>query len=204
MVLLVVVPCSFGIVKMPAEMGLATAAIIAALFFANVERFTEFKVAGMEAKVREAVDKAYAALADVRELSLTLAEPIIDTLAVAGQFARTPQLKYPLGQVKEIERIMQKLGATEAEISKKSYSVYHEIELSYKRDLWARLNSANPKRTDLFVYPSKWDIEKWERSDFEKFVADHSLTKNEQFDERLDDLSHFLSEKTLRRPDVER
>ncbi len=74
---LVTAPISFGIMKRPAEMGLSIAAIGIALAFANLDRFQRFKGAGFEAELRTAVDKTYAAIEELKELSLSLATPII-------------------------------------------------------------------------------------------------------------------------------
>ena len=69
---LVVIPTVFGAFKMPAEMGWAIASIGLALIFANLEKFSRFKGAGFEAELRTAVEKTYAAIEELKELSLVL------------------------------------------------------------------------------------------------------------------------------------
>jgi len=69
---LVVIPTVFGVFRMPTEMGWAILSIGLALIFANLEKFSRFKAVGFEADLKTAVDKTYAAIEELKELSLAL------------------------------------------------------------------------------------------------------------------------------------
>jgi hypothetical protein len=62
-----------------------TAAIFVALVFANLDKFSRFKGAGIEAELRTAVNEAYAAIEQLKELGLSLSSPIVDELAISGR-----------------------------------------------------------------------------------------------------------------------
>jgi hypothetical protein len=82
---LVVIPILLGILRSPREKGIAVAAIGLALCFANLDKFVRFKGAGFEAELRTVVDKASAAIEELKELGLSLSAPIVDELAVSGR-----------------------------------------------------------------------------------------------------------------------
>jgi hypothetical protein len=199
--LLVVVPCIFGVVSMPAQMGLATAAIIAALFFANVERFEKFKVAGMEAEVRKAVEQAYAAIEDLRELALALADPVMDTLGATSMLGSVAPAKYRVEQVSRIASNLRKLGATDKQISDAADSFHITITRTIVGLLWMRLMGKNPSKGQLFEM-FNWNASDWDRKKFDAFISENSLDKDGEVDELLQDLTQFLDTKTLRRPDA--
>jgi hypothetical protein len=201
LVLLVVIPCLFGIATMPAEMGLATAAIIAALFFCNMDRFEKFKVAGMEAELREAVDKTYAALDDLRELALALADPVMDTMAATSMLGSVAPAKYRVEQANRIASNLRKLGATDSQIADAADSFHYSITHAIVGRLWMHLLGLNPSKGELFQMLI-WDPLAWDRKKFDSFISENSLQKDVEIDELLQDLSQFLDTKTLRRADA--
>src|SRR5437762_11794238 len=84
-VALVIVPILVGIFRGWKEMGVTVGAIGISLFFANMDKFTSFKGGGIEAKLRTAVNDAYAAIEQLKELGISLSSPIVDELAISGR-----------------------------------------------------------------------------------------------------------------------
>jgi hypothetical protein len=82
---MVIVPVLIGIFRTRTEMGLSIVAIASALFFVNLDKFTRFKTPGFEAELRTVVNKAYAAIEELKELGVSLSAPIIDDLAMSGR-----------------------------------------------------------------------------------------------------------------------
>ncbi|TCS36777.1 hypothetical protein [Reinekea marinisedimentorum] len=75
----------FGLKSMAAEMGIAVAASGVFLAFANLDKFSEFKGAGFEAKLREAVDEANATIENLKSVAAPLLTTTIDLLAKDGR-----------------------------------------------------------------------------------------------------------------------
>src|SRR5882672_869621 len=84
-VALVIVPVLLGIFRSKTEMALSIGAIGLALFFVNLDKFTRFKTPGFEAELKTVVNKAYAAISELKELGLSLSAPIVDELAISGR-----------------------------------------------------------------------------------------------------------------------
>ncbi|MDP5136515.1 hypothetical protein ORJ04_11210 [Rheinheimera baltica] len=77
----------FGLQGMAAEMGIAVAASGIFLAFANLEKFSEFKGAGFEAKLREVVNEANATIENLKDVAKPLIETNLFALAKAGRFS---------------------------------------------------------------------------------------------------------------------
>jgi len=84
--LLIVSIFVFGLKGMAAEMGIAVAASGVFLAFANLDKFSEFKGAGFEAKLRQAVDEANATIENLKSVAAPLLTTTIDLLAKNGRF----------------------------------------------------------------------------------------------------------------------
>lgn len=76
----------FGLKGMAAEMAIAVAASGVFLAFANLDKFSEFKGAGFEAKLREAVDEANATIENLKSVAAPLLITTIDLLAKDGRW----------------------------------------------------------------------------------------------------------------------
>jgi hypothetical protein len=115
-VAMVFIPVLLGIFRTPKEMGIAVGAIFLALCFANIDKIVRFKGAGFEAEMRTAVNKAYAAIEQLKDLGVSLSSPIVDELAVSGRMLQYIPLKYKLERVQKIAETLKKLGASQEEI----------------------------------------------------------------------------------------
>jgi len=77
----------FGLKGMAAEMGIAVAASGLFLAFANLDKFSEFKGAGFQAKLKEAVEEANATIENLKEVAKPLIKTNLFALAKAGRFS---------------------------------------------------------------------------------------------------------------------
>ncbi|MCZ2808750.1 MAG: hypothetical protein O2V44_05295 [Candidatus Bathyarchaeota archaeon] len=77
----------FGLKGMAAEMGIAVAASGIFLAFANLDKFSEFKGAGFEAKLKEAVSEANATIENLKEVAKPLIKTSLFSLSKAGRFS---------------------------------------------------------------------------------------------------------------------
>jgi Sec7-like guanine-nucleotide exchange factor len=198
---LVVIPAVFGAFKMPAEMGLAIASIGLALCFANLEKFSRFKGAGFEAELRTAVAKTYAAIDQLKELSLVLSAPIVDGLALSGRMLQYLHLKYKLEHVEKISSTLQKLEASESEIKDVCATMFQRVRSDHIKAALLCLKKANKDKSAVFDGCEDWDIHDWDKDKLEAFIHEHALDKNEEVIEWIRDLDYFEQTKKLRRED---
>ena len=198
---LVAIPTAFGVFRMPTEMGISAGAIAVAWAFMNIDKFERFKAPGFEAELRKAVDKTYAAIEELKELSLALSAPIVDTLAVSGQMLRYMPLKYKMNRVAKIQDTLRRLGANDKEIEDACSTIYERLATDHVRGALNALRLANEGKAELFKGWDEWDTTSWHREKIERFINDNGLSKGPEVDERLLDLDYFTSTKMLRRPE---
>jgi hypothetical protein len=113
----------FGLKGMAAEMGIAVAASGIFLAFANLDKFSEFKGAGFEAKLREAVDEANATIENLKEVARPLIITNLFVLAKAGRFSEGAFNKTHdvFDQLAELQSEIGLLNSQDLESSKSSY-----------------------------------------------------------------------------------
>jgi hypothetical protein len=197
--ILVIVPVLVGIFRGTKEMGIAAGAIIVALFFANLDKFWRFKGGRTEAQLRTAVTEAYAAIAQLKELGLSLSSPIMDELAMSGRMLQHIHVKYTLERVAKIAATLKKLGASETEIEEVFSSLYERVTNDHMRRVLHSLRSSNPEKEFLFEGLEEGKMDGWDKSRLEKFIKDSGLKKSEQTEELIGDLEFFLKNRKLRR-----
>ena len=198
---LVIIPILIGIFRSPKEMLIAVAAIGLALFFTNIEKFSRFKGAGFEAELRTAVDKAYAAIDELKELGLSLSAPIVDELAISGRLMQYIPLIHKLERVEKIAETLRKLGASQAEIDQACSTIYDRVENDNKRRILHSLKKANPGSDALFEGINDEKMDNWTKIDILKFIENEELKKDAETNECILDFEFFLKNKKLRRPD---
>ena len=182
-------------------MGIAATAICVALFFANLDKFSRFKggAGGIEAELRTAVNEAYAAIEQLKELGLSLSSPIVDELAVSGRMLQYIHLKYKLARVAKIAETLKKLGASEKEIEEVCSTIYERVTNDHLRRVLHSLRSSNPGKESLFEGLEDGKMDGWDKNKLEKFIKDSGLKKSEQTEEWIRDLDYFLKNRKLRR-----
>jgi hypothetical protein len=198
---LVVIPTVFGVFRMPAEMGLAITSIGLALCFANLEKFSRFKGAGFEAELRTAVEKTYAAIGELKELSLVLSAPIVTELAVSGQMLKYVPLKYKLEYIEKISSTLRQLGASESEIEDTCATMFQRVRSDHIKAAIRSLKKANKDKSAVFDGCEDWAIHDWDKDRLEAFVREHALDRDEEVAEWISDLDYFERTKKLRRDD---
>ena len=198
---MVILPICLGIFCGAKQMGISVIAIFLALCFANLDKISRFKGAGMEAEVRTAVNDAYAAITQLKDLGLSLSSPIVDELTVSGRWHVYIQLKYKLKNVEKIAETLKKLGASDKEIEETCSTFYQRLTEDHKRAVLNSLLRSNQEKKLLFEGVNDGNMDDWDKSKLDKFIMDNDLKKNEETEDYFRDLDYFLQNKKLRRED---
>ena len=199
-VALVMVPTLLVIFGTPKGPVLVVAgSICVALAFANLDKIESFSSIFFQAKLRTAVEKAYAAIEQLKELGLSLSHPIVDEMAVSGRMLQYIPLKHKLERVEKIEDNLRKLGASKEEIEVACSTIYERVGSDHIRNVLRSLLNSNPEKKGLFegLDGGKMDSIR----DFEKFIKDNDLKRTKETDEAILNLQYFLKNKKLRRED---
>jgi hypothetical protein len=200
---LVIIPVLLGIFRTPKEMGIAAGAIMVALCFANLDKFTRFKAGsgGVEAELRTAVDKAYAAIEQLKDLGLALSAPTVDELAISGRMLQYIPLKYKLERVQKITETLKGLGASQQEIDEACSTIYLRVTNDHIRKVFYSLRSDNHGKESLFEGIDDGKMDNFDMSKLDDFIKDNGLKKSKETDECILDLNYFLKNRKLRRED---
>jgi hypothetical protein len=193
-VVMVVIPILVGLFRSKWEMSLAIGAIGIALVFANLDKIARFKTPAFEAELRTVVDKAYAAIEQLKDLGLALSAPIV------GMLQYIP-LKYKLDRVQKIAATLKELGASQAEIDLATGTIYGRVSHDHLTAILYLLRDLNKDKAPLFQGIDEGKMNSWDQSTVENFITSNGLVKNDEIDERFLDLEFFERTKTLRRPD---
>lgn len=120
----------FGLKGMTSEMGIAVAASCIFLAFANLDKFSEFKGAGFQAKLRQAVDEANATIENLKEVAKPLIKNNLFILAKAGRFSSGAFNKNHevFDQLIELQEKMD-LGGEDLENAKTQYLNIHAWDM---------------------------------------------------------------------------
>jgi len=197
--ILLIVPILVGIFRGTKEMGIAAGAIVVALFFANLDKFSRFKSGGTEAQLQTTITEANAAIGQLKELGLSLSSPMVDELAMSGRMLQDIPLKYKLERVAKIAETLKKLGASENEIEEVCFTIYERVANDHMRRVLHSLRSSNSGEESLFEGLEEGKMDGWDKSRLEKFIKDNDLKKNKQTEEFIRDLEYFLQNRKLRR-----
>jgi hypothetical protein len=187
----------FGTPKGPVV--IVAGSICVALAFANLDKLESFSAGFFQAKLRTAVEKAYAAIEQLKELGLSLSSPIVDEMAVSGRMFQYIRLKHKLERVEKIEDNLRKLGASKEEIEAACSTIYERVGSDHRRKVLRTLLNSNPEKKGLFEGLDEGKMDSIR--DFEKFIKDNDLKKSKETDEAILDLQYFLKNKKLRRED---
>jgi hypothetical protein len=198
---LVIVPILLAIFRGPKEMSIAASAIVAALIFANLDKFKYFKVLGTEGELRTAVDDAYAAIAQLRDLGIALSSPIVDDLAVSGRLLQYLPLKYKLERVATIAETLRKLGASEKEIDGVTATLYGRVTQDHIVKILRSLRTSNPEKEQLFKGLDDAKTVIADKTQLDQFIKGNNLQISDDAAELISDLDFFIKNKKLRRDD---
>lgn len=178
-------------------------AIGIALFFNNIDKFKRFKLKGtsIEAELKTAVNEAYAAIEQLKELGLALSSPIVSEITVSGSFLQFIHLKHKFEQVAQITDTLKKLGASKEEIEDVCTIIYLKVTNDHKRKILYSLKAANLNKSELFKGIDDGKMDDWDKGKIENFIEENSLIKNNDTDEWFLDLDFFCTHNKLRRDD---
>jgi hypothetical protein len=181
----------FGLKGMSVEMGIAVAASFVFLAFINIDKFSEFKGAGFEAKLKQAVLEANATIENLKEVANPLIKTNLATLTHQGRLSdHAFNKKHDLYD--QLIELQTKMGieSKELDVSKKNYLNIHAW------DMVAEL-AGNVEKTGIKDF-SKTISEEIGRHTFEKapnFNRFNDLIKNVPIDdnckEQLSILENF-------------
>ena len=199
---LVVVPVLIVLFKTWKEASVVAAAIGLALVFANLDKFKSFNAVGLlQAQLNTAIDKAYAAIGQLKDLGVSLSGPIVDNMAISGRPMQYIPLKYKLQRVDEITIALKKLGASQDEVDNVCSTIYGRIKTDHIKKILYSLKNANPKQSQLFNGLEQGKFDSWDETALKKFIKDNNLNEDANVKENFLDLDYFLKNKELRRED---
>lgn len=181
-------------------------AIMIALFYVNLDKFERYKVTSnllsLDAELRKTIDQAYAAIEDLKNVALSLAEPMISDLTMSGQMLKSLTIEYKLESVGKIADTLRKLGANDKEIEQACGFIYESVLAVLARVALVSIRPDKWEELDFYKGFPDWDFTEWNREKIEKFAKENTLSINNEAKEWLEDIDYFVRTKKLRRPDA--
>ena len=138
-----VFPLIFGFMGRPAEMALAAATGLLLFAAVNLEKFESFKGAGFEAKLREAVNEAYATIERLQDVAAALAEPIVLSIAMQGRLLEQITLKGKFARIADIEDKLQAIGVPRKKIEGATEDFYTLVTMDHVRKVGFALRNVS-------------------------------------------------------------
>ena len=199
----------FGISSMPGEMFIAVIAFFTLLFFANLDRISEFKASksGFEAKTREVkeiVEEAKITIKQIQILSKIVASTTLSLVKRSGRMGGYSDDEEEKIKESILNVLLQlKISKEECEDVLKEWHKF--IEFDYTHYILGGPNvppNLNPKQ-----------IEKWEelrRSGLMNIPSPETLTQflnqcdllSDETKEVIEDLKYYIGHRKHRRPDI--
>lgn len=199
-ILIVLLVCVPIVLSFWGKMGAASLSLISLSFglvFWNLDKFSEFSGAGFAAKLKTAVDDAYAAIDEVKSLALSISSPVVSLLAIESSFQYLP-LKYKLEYAQKIRSSLQELDIEEKRIDETLSTIYRRVEESNtERVLWA-MNEKLPPEEKLFKSREDIVTENWPLDAVKRKCTELGIDVSEE----IKDLEYFRETRKLRNPDA--
>jgi hypothetical protein len=129
--------------------------------------------------LQTAVDKAYAAIGQLKDLGLALSAPTVDELAISGRMLQYIPLKYKLERVEKIAETLKNLGASEEEINKACSTIYQRVTSDHVRSIFYSLRQANPGKEQLFQGIDDGKLDGFDVNKLDDFIRDNGLKKKQ-------------------------
>lgn len=194
----------FGLLGMPAEMGLAIVAGALTAAFVNIEKIRRVKGGGFEAEMREVVDEAYATMDALRKLAKVSMRSVLYNLTMSGRWGGLEAFeKHALHR--DLKRLSRELGIADdpellAEFERffryNAWDHFERFRTQISRvvpeDVQARLLDLKARNTSN--YPSRTEIEGILGEDIDKLDHTHGAL--------LDDYLRYIAEHELRRSEI--
>ncbi len=195
-VALVVTPIALAVMEKNAAASISLISLSFALVFWNLDKFSEFKGAGFEAKLNTAVSDAYAAIDEVKSLALSISSPVVSLMAINGVLQYLP-LQYKLEYAEEIRKSLKELKIPEDKVSSALSSLYDRVADDHIRKILWTLNEQLDEETKLFKRYEDIDPESWPLDAIKK--ESNKLDIN--VDEKIKEYEYFMKNKKLLIPD---
>jgi len=196
-----IVPLIFGYLDKTAAMGLSAVIGCLLLAFANIDKFESFRGAGFEAKLKKAVTDAYATIDKLKNLSTSLAEPIVATITMQDRLMQYIPTTTKCEMICDIERSLKEVGVTERKIKDTTKFFYELIERDHVSHILQhmRRQTATPTELDITINETLDNFSK--DFDIYKFKTKFKITPEGELTELFEDLDYFKKNRKLRRED---
>lgn len=196
----------FGLKSMPTEMGIAVVAGAIAAGFVNINEIQSFKGAGFEAKMRKAVDEAYATTEALRGLAKPLIEATMHILTKASRWGGMDEnTKHTLRC--DLERLAGQMGLAADASLRQAYDDFYLYHAWDHFHAFARsVGKLETIPTDVRDQLSK--LQDYSSSTFPtreqimKVLGSHQAQLQRPQLERLEDFFHYVRHRVLRRPEA--
>jgi hypothetical protein len=196
-----IVPLVFGYYDKIAAMGLSAVIGCLLLAFANIEKFESFRGAGFEAKLKKAVKDAYVTIDKLKNLSTSLAEPIVTSITMENRFMQYIPTASKFEMIHDIERCLKELGVSERKIQGTTKFFYELIEHDHVNRIIHNMNKDTNSPTELDT-AIKYILDKVPKGfDIYKFKTKYKIIPEGELAELFTDLDYFRKNHTLRRED---
>lgn len=205
--LLVILPAVFGFLGKPAEMGVIIVACSLALCFANLHKIESFKGAGFEARMRKAVEEAYATLESLQHLARPVLRSTIANITFNSRWdGMGPQREHQL--MTELSSILGQLkmeGDPDIEAMLKEFYNHHAADhIRFIKTVMQHAHIANEDvgarldalvvRTDDYVPPPG--------SAVRQAVAELTAEQRALLEPYVQDYEHYDKHRVFRRPEA--
>ena len=177
--------------------------------FANIDKIELFKGAGFEARMRKAVEEAYATTDSLRSLAQVMAEVVAGVLAVENRCAGLGR-KRKLRMKKEIDGILLDMEVNKEGVEKvgQLFDAYLNFDHANRiKELIINYpNITDPIKQEaekLAVFSKEADTEELysaKPAEFREFISKHKIESND-IDEAINDYEYFSKEYDLRMPE---
>jgi|TARA_Y100001956_G_scaffold73371_1_gene79530 hypothetical protein len=188
----------FGLKGMSVEMGIAVAGSCVFLAFANLDQFAEFKGAGFEAKLKQAVTEANATIENLKSVAAPLLITTIDLLAKEGRWGGGGKTNNRDALFDKLVSLQDEIGISDQdlEIAKAQYLNIHawdkvsDLVSSVERSGRERFSVEVKDQLGSHSYDAPPDLER-----LLKLIDEDSLSPSEL--EKLNEIKEFYRRNKL-------
>ena len=168
------------------------------LTFANIDKIQRFKIAGIEAEMRKAVQEANATIEQLRNVATTSARATITSL-MADNFIAGITLKNRLELHDQLISNLEKIGASKQQIEEADEMWKRGVGVIYHRGIGNKLDSPTAQEFQGLLKLDDWKAPS--SGEIEKFIESKGLM-NQELKDLIDEYKYFESTGTIRRKEL--
>lgn len=168
------------------------------LTFANIDKIQWFKIAGIEAEMRKAVQEANATIEQLRSVATTSARATITSL-MANNFIDDFTLKNQLELHDQLISNLEKIGASKQQIGEADEMWKRGVGVIYHRGIGNKLDSPTALEFQGLLKLDDWKAPS--SGEIEKFIESKGLM-NQELKDLIDEYKYFESTGTIRRKEL--